>query len=263
MLGVLSDFEPEKHKVRNDKLGQLDRFILYKWQQVKQKIRKAYQEYEYHVIYHTISNFFTIELSSFYLNLMKDNLYCNLRESDMRRATQTTIFYLLKESLLMLAPIMSFTSEEAWEYLPDFPGKDISIHLQLFPEIDEAYLKGIDEKKWDQIVMLRDQVYKEIEDSRNNKKIGDSLEAEVHLEAGPESYSLVTENSELFKEILGVADVQITRSESQRITIRKSSGSKCPRCWNWFGNDGEIESESGLCKRCEGVMKEMNIESKP
>lgn len=263
MLGVLSDFLPEKHTVQNDELGQLDRFILFKWQQVKHKILKAYQDYEYHVIYHTISNFFTIELSSFYLNVMKDNLYCNLRNSNQRRATQTTIFNLLKESLLLLAPIMSFTSEEAWESLPKYPDQEASIHLHVFPEINEEYLKGIDEKKWDQIVMLRDQIFKEIEDARTRKKIGDSLEADVYLEAKPETYDLVTENRDLFKEILGVADVQISKSESQTISIRKSSGSKCPRCWNWYGNENDINSESHLCKRCEGVVKELNIEPKP
>lgn len=260
MLGVLSDFKPGEHSAEDDKLGQLDRFILHKWQQVKEKILKAYQNYEYHVIYHNISNFFTIELSSFYLNLMKDNLYCNLRNSVQRRATQTTIFKLLKESLLLMAPIMSFTSEEAWECLPEFSGQEASIHLHLFPETEEKYLQGIDDNKWEQITSLRNKIYKEIEASRNQKTIGESLEAEVTLDLDPEPYGLVADNLELFKEILGVAAVHITKSDKQKISIRKSKGSKCPRCWNWYDNVNTASQESQLCKRCERVVKEMNIE---
>jgi isoleucyl-tRNA synthetase len=191
---------------------------------------------------------------------MKDNLYCNLRNSVQRRATQTTIFKLLKESLLLLAPIMSFTSEEAWECLPEFPDQEASIHLHLFPETEEKYLQGIDDNKWEQINSLRDKIYKEIEDSRNQKTIGDSLEAEVTLDLDPEPYNLVADNLELFKEILGVAAVHITKSERQKISIQKSKGSKCPRCWNWYDSVNAASQESQLCKRCERVVKEMNIE---
>jgi isoleucyl-tRNA synthetase len=260
MLGVLSDFEPEKHGVQDDDFREIDRFILSKFQQVKKKILQAYQDYEYHVIYHTISNFFTIELSAFYLNLMKDNLYCNPAESIQRRATQTAIFKMLRESLILMAPIMSFTTEEAWEYLPEFPGKEASIHLLLFPEVEEKYLFMIDVPKWDQITLLREQIFKKIEEARNQKIIGDSLEAEITLELPEESSHLVSQNLDLFKEILVVSKVNAIRSDELKISVQKSKGRKCPRCWNWTDKKPGQKTHPELCSRCHRVIKEMDHE---
>ncbi|MCK4835560.1 MAG: isoleucine--tRNA ligase [Candidatus Aminicenantes bacterium] len=261
MLGVLSDFIPEKHYMGDEKLGEVDRYILFKLQRVKKKIIEAYKNYEYHIVFHTISNFFTIDLSSFYLNIMKDNLYCNARDSAERRAAQSTIFKILLESLILMAPIMSFTTEEAWEFLPAFKGKEVSIHLHEFPEIEEHYFKMVDEKKWDQLSGMRDDIFKKIEDARNRKTIGDTLEAEVTLELTAEMFSLVSDNLDLFKEILAVSKINIFQKDSQQIFIHKSKGKKCPRCWNWFGQEATSGTSNDLCFRCNQVVKELKIES--
>lgn len=261
MLGVLSDFDPETQAVDPGNLGEVDLYILNKLQQVKKKIIQSYKNHDYHIVFHTISNFFTIDLSAFYLNVKKDNLYCNGKDSEPRRAAQTTVFKLLQETLLLMAPIMSFTTEEAWEYLPRFREKEDSIHLHEFPEIEDSYMQMVDQKKWEKISRLREDIFKEIEDSRNRKTIGDTLEAQVDLELPDDTFSLVSDNPDLFKEILGVSKITVRKGDEENISIQKSMGIKCPRCWNWFDKPETTGTDGELCSRCSRVVRELQIES--
>ncbi len=268
MLGVLDDFSPQRDTLDEENLREVDRYVLSRLQQVKKRIYQAYKNYEYHIIYHAISNFFTIDLSAFYLHFTKDNLYCSASGSTLRKTTQAVIFKLLKETLLLLAPILAFTCEEAWEYLPHFEGKKDSVHLHLFPETEETYIQAVDETKWQQIQVLRDRILKEIEDARNQKVIGDSLEAQISMELsqeGENAYQLVKENLELFKEILVVADIQLNvaapgEENNEIIRVVKSEGNKCPRCWNRFKGDTSANQFPELCPRCSQVVKEMNLD---
>jgi len=253
MLGVLADFNPAENSVQDQELREVDLYILSRLQDVKKKVYQAYKDYEYHTIYHTIFNFFTTDLSAFYLHFMKDPLYCDKENSLKRRATQTTIFKLLRETLLLTAPILSFTSEEAWQHLPQFSGKQDSIHLHLFPEIEEKYIEQIDQLKWEQLIALKEKTFKYIEDARADKKIiGDTLEADIYLELPEEPYQLLMKNLKLFKETMGVANIHVTRSTQDKIEVKKIVGSKCPRCWNWFN-----ELQADLCPRCQEVIREM------
>lgn len=261
MLGVLADFDPAKDAVKDEGFGELDRFILDKLQQIKQRILQAYGDYDYHVIYHTISNFFTVDLSSFYLNLMKDNLYCNASTSAGRRAAQTVIFKLLKDTLLIMAPLLSFTSEEAWQHLPAFDGKEESIHLHLFPQVEEQYLGTVDRDRWEKILTVRDRILKEIEEARNEKIIADSLEAEVNLALADNDYDLVSQNIDLFKAICGVSKIEVKKAAAEKITVEKSQGQKCPRCWNWFYEDTSSHRFPELCPRCGRVTEEIGIDA--
>lgn len=262
MLGVLEGFDPKKDMVADEDLREVDLFILHKLQEIKQKVLQSYKDFEYHIIYHTISNFFTIELSSFYLHFIKDNLYCNTEDSPTRKAARTAIFKLLKDTLLIMAPILSFTAEEAWEHLPAFPGQEASVHLHLFPEVEEQYLKPekIDEEKWSNILALRDRILKEIEEARNLKVIGDSLEAEINLQLDDHFYDLVSGNIDLFKEICVVAKVNAAKSTEEKITVKKSQGSKCLRCWNWYEEDTSGNRFPEICPRCAQVVEEMNFD---
>jgi len=260
MFGVLNDFDPLKDTVEDDKLREVDLYILSKLQEVKTKIMQAYDDFEYHVIYHTISNFFTVDMSSFYLNFIKDNLYCNIPGAVSRKASQTVIFKLLKETLLIMAPILSFTSEEAWEFVPQFQGKEKSIHLHLFPEIEKHYLDAVDHNKWENILQLRDKILKEIEEARNAKVIGDSLEADIRLELPEDLYKLVKENQELYKEICVVSGIDVSSGSEEKIDVKKFTGNKCPRCWNWFKEEDSNDTFTELCPRCAQVAQEMKIE---
>ncbi len=260
MLGVLDDFEPNKHIVADEDLREVDRYILYKLQRVKQKVFKSYREYDYHIIFHTFSNFFINDLSSFYLNFIKDNLYCSGTDSKVRRASQSAIFKILTETLLMMAPILSFTTEEAWEHVPAFNGKLDSIHLHTFPKVEERYIAAIDESQWESILALRDTILKEIEEARNSKLIGDSLEAHVKLEISGDVYPVIKNNRDLLKEILVVSAIDVVQNDKESIVIEKTNGNKCPRCWNWFSEDTSSNKHPELCPRCGDVAMELNID---
>jgi isoleucyl-tRNA synthetase len=261
MLGILYDFNPEKDIVSDNDLSEVDLYILSRLQILKKKLFQAYKDFEYHIIYHIISNFFTIDLSSFYLNIMKDNLYCNGKNSKKRKATQYVIFKLLKETLLLMAPILSFTAEEAWEHLPLFKGKQSSVFLHLFPQVEDKYLNLIDDKKWLELLKLREMILKELENARDQKLIGDSLEAEVGLELTDNYFRLAIKNQTLLKELLVVSEITLKQSPEVRITIKKSSGVKCPRCWNWVKSNSNKKDITELCTRCSQVVKETSFDN--
>jgi isoleucyl-tRNA synthetase len=202
MLGVLADFSPAGEAAG---LDETDRYLLQRLQEVKVKVLQAYKDFEYHAVFHTLFNFFTNDLSSFYLHFQKDNLYCNRPGDPRRRASQHVVFTLLRETLLLMAPILSFTCEEAWGFLPDYPGKAPFIHLERFPQVDESLGRGVDSGRWETIMALRDRLLKEIEAARAQKRIGDSLEADIEVVISGAEEALLRENRELFKTILVVA----------------------------------------------------------
>lgn len=256
MLGVLEDFNPDIDKTEYSEFSELDQYILYKLEMLKKTILESYKNFEFHTIYHSISNFFVIELSSFYLSIIKDNIYCNSKSSKKRRAAQTIVFKLLSETALFLAPILSFTSEEVWAHIPDFKDKGDSIHLKNFPVIDKSDLKSGYEK-WETLIILRDNILKEIENARNEKIIGDSLEADVELLLSGEVYEKVITDSELLKNITVVSGLNISSGSSEKVIVKKFIGKKCPRCWNWFK---PLNDTTELCPRCSEVVKEMDVE---
>jgi isoleucyl-tRNA synthetase len=149
-----------------------------------------------------------------------------------------------------MAPILSFTCEEAWAFLPDHAGKAASIHLERFPEVDEELRHGVDSGRWERIMTLRDRLLKEIEAARAQKRIGDSLEAAVEVVASGDDEKFLRENSELFRTILVIAGLDVRGGEEETITVRKAGGRKCPRCWNWVTPD-PVHPE--LCPRCAAV----------
>ncbi len=250
MLGVLSDFLPQRDGVPFAGLSETDLYILQRLQETKARVLQAYRDFEYHTIFHAMFNFFTVDLSAFYLNLQKDNLYCNRPNDPQRRASQQAVFTLLHETLLLMAPILSFTCEEAWGYLPEYPGKASSIHLERFPVIDESYRRAVDGERWENIMAVRDRILKEIESARAARLIGDSLEAGIEITATAENEKLLRENSGLFRTILVAAALDVGAGKVEKITVRKASGRKCPRCWNWVEAAPAAGAHPELCPRC-------------
>jgi isoleucyl-tRNA synthetase len=264
MLGVLAGFSPQADSAACA-FSETDRYILQRLQEIKARVLQAYRDFEYHAIFHTLFNFFTVDLSAFYLNFQKDNLYCNRPDDPQRRASQQAVFTLLRETLLLMAPILSFTCEEAWGYLPAYPGQAPFIHLEQFPKIDERLRSGVDRERWDRIMAVRDRVLKEIETARAARLIGDSLEADVEIAANGEDEKLLRENGELFKTILVVAALSVRPGSEEKITVRKAQGRKCPRCWNWVAATPSSGLHPELCPRCAAavatLVKEQAIES--
>jgi isoleucyl-tRNA synthetase len=252
MLGVLDGFSP----AAAPSFSESDRYILQRLQEVKARVLQAYQDFEYHAIFHAMFNFFTVDLSAFYLNFQKDNLYCNRADAPERRASQQAVFILLRETLLLMAPILSFTCEEAWGFLPDYPGKEPFIHMERFPRVDEKLLHGVDGKRWERIMALRDRILKEIETARAGKRIGDSLEAAVEVTATEEDEALLRDDNELFRSILVIASLKVLPGRKEKITVSKAGGRKCPRCWNWVAETPADPVHAELCLRCAAAVKE-------
>jgi len=260
ILGNLFDFLPDKDIVSNEQMEPLDRWILEKCAQVTEKVLKAYDNYEYHVVFHSIYNFFTVDLSSFYLDVCKDRLYCSGKVSQIRKSAQTTLFYLLKNSLILMAPILPFTTEEAWIEMPDFQGKSESVHLELFPSFKKGRLEPELIADWEKLIIIRDEVLKALEVARENKEIGNSLEAKVLIRT-PSSYEELLKNYEpILASLFITSEVSIEPYEGEKlkVEINKAAGKKCFRCWNFSPYVGASAEYPNFCKRCEEVLKAIN-----
>jgi isoleucyl-tRNA synthetase len=257
ILGNLYDFSPDADAVEREEMEPLDRWALGKAAEIGQRILKAYDEYEYHIIFHAVYNFFTVELSALYLDILKDRLYCSAKNSRLRRSAQTALFVILKDSLALMAPLLPFTTEEAWEAMPNFKGKEESVHLELFPEYRGQWLEPGIAQEWEDLIGLRDKVLKELEKAREQKFIGNSLEAQVILKVPAAKSSLVQKYRDKLCELMIVSDVilEACPGEELGIAVAKAPGQKCQRCWNYSTSVGTSVSHPDFCKRCEAVVK--------
>jgi isoleucyl-tRNA synthetase len=258
LLGNLYDFAPDAETVPDDKLLVLDRWVLDRTAEVGRRILKAYEDYEYHVVFHSIYGFFTVDLSAFYLDVLKDRLYCSAKNSGPRKSAQTALFRVLRETLALLAPVLPFTTEEAWESLPSFRGKEESVHLRLFPKFDRSYLESGTRAEMDRLLGLRETVLKALETAREEKRIGNSLEAEVRLRVPTADRALVEKYRDELCSLFIVSSVVVepAPAEALGVTIDRAPGEKCRRCWNYSPYVGRSEAHPQLCARCEAVLEE-------
>jgi isoleucyl-tRNA synthetase len=181
LLSNLYDFDPEKDSTRLEDLEELDHWILHRTQNVLARCREAYDQYEFHVVYHTLNNFCSVDLSALYLDIVKDRLYCEGAASAKRRAAQTTLYRILETLVHLMAPILSFTAEEIWSYMPEKRRRPESVFLSQIPAADTAVVDRELGDKWDQVFRERGEVLKALEGARNAGIIGHSLDAEVML----------------------------------------------------------------------------------
>ncbi len=268
MLGVLGEkdpqtgatrmFDPARDSRPESDFSALDRYILQRFAEIKARVLRAYREFEYTAIYHALFNFFTVDLSALYLNVQKDNLYCNRREAPERRAVQTVVFRLLHETLRLLAPVLSFTAEEAWQHLPGFPGKEESVHVAFFPEAGETAADAAAMARWEKLLAWRERALKEIEEARSRKEIGDSLEARVEIRARGDDLALLQAESGTLRNLLVVSALEVGAGDDA-VQVRPAGGRKCPRCWNRF-DDPPAEPHPDLCPRCRRVVTEDHLD---
>jgi isoleucyl-tRNA synthetase len=167
--------------VTNENLEELDRWILHRTQNVLDRCRAAYDQYEFHVVYHTLNNFCSVDLSALYLDIAKDRLYCEGTKSARRRAAQTALYRILDTLVHLMAPILSFTAEEIWAYMPDKQRRAASVFLSHIEDVDESFLDDALAAKWERIFKERGEVLKALEAARNTGIIGHSLDAKVSL----------------------------------------------------------------------------------
>jgi len=252
LLGNLYDFNPDTDSLKPEELLWLDRWILERCRQVEKRVIQAYDDYEFHIVFHSLYNFFTVDLSAFYLDVIKDRMYCSGPKSTLRRSGQTAIMTVLQNTLRLMAPILPFTAEEAWEAMPSFQGKAESVHLCLFPEDDRPWLSEDFMKKVDKLLDLRELAQKEMERAREAKLIGNSLEACLVFRAPEGVFELLEEFRADLPTIFIVSAVQVEPATGQNLTIvvKRAEGQKCERCWNYSLSVGQSPKYPAVCQRC-------------
>jgi len=269
-LGNLYDFDPGKDALPFEKLEPLDQYMLRQTAAMADDVTRWYDEFAFHKIYQRVLNFCVVDLSAFYFDVLKDRLYIYAPNSPGRRAAQTAIWRILEALVRLLAPIMSFTSEEVWGYLPAVPGRAASVHVALFPKREEIFgsaqvaedPKQLDD--WTTLLGVREQVLKALEEARNAKQIGKSLEAQVKVSAADPVYSVLARYREQLRYAFIVSAVTLEQKApgngtgSVTVQVGKADGTKCSRCWNYSIHVGEDKDYPTVCERCSAVLKEID-----
>jgi isoleucyl-tRNA synthetase len=259
LLGNVSDFEPGRDAVAAANLLDLDRWILHRFEEVRARVVKAYLDYEFYPVLHDVLDFFTVDLSAFYLDVIKDRAYCSAKGSIERRSAQTAMFILLRDSLLLMAPILSFTADEAWAHVPAFPGKDDSVHLGEFPKAhDWLGTRGAGfVEDMERLMAVREKVLKELEKAREAKLIGNALEARVTLKAPAAEAGFLAARKDDLAALFIVSAVSVEKAagDDLAVEVAKAPGGKCERCWNFSTHVGTSPEFPTFCARCEKVVK--------
>jgi len=269
-LGNLTDFDPSRDVLANEQLDDLDRWMLERTADLVKKCREWYTVYEFHRVYHAIHDFCVVDLSSFYYDVLKDRLYTKAANNKSRRSGQTAVWKITAALVKMLAPILVFTSEEAWKFLPRAAGEPASVHIALLPE--EAELRtGIAPEKantWEVLAKVRGEVLKALEVARNEKKlINSGLEAKVLLTADLELKSKLKQYLPQLPGLFIVSQVELIsagsgefRSEvvpGLEVSVQRADGKKCDRCWNYSIHVGENSRYPTICERCSEAIAEI------
>ncbi|MFH0824010.1 MAG: isoleucine--tRNA ligase [Pseudomonadota bacterium] len=266
LLGNLSDFNPKEHMVPIESMHDLDRFALDRLNWIIARVEKAYESFDFHVVFHTLYNYCSVDLSSLYLDILKDRLYCERADGTLRRSAQTTLHHILSGLVRLMAPILVFTAEEVWSQFNENKDGEGGVHCESFPKpIESAELGEEDRKRWERILALRQVVAKALEEARAAKRIGSSLEAKVKLEVPDEIGEAVrnTPDSEGFF-IVSQLEVNTTGPTPEgaedmgisevKVAIERAEGTKCPRCWNWKTDVGSRDHHPDVCGRCADVL---------
>jgi isoleucyl-tRNA synthetase len=291
ILGNLSDFDPQRDIVPFEQMEDIDQYMLLLTSVVAEKIAHKssdgdagwYASFEFHKIYQLVSNFCIVDLSSFYFDVLKDRLYTSASKSRIRRSAQTAIWYIGEALTRLLAPIMSFTTEEVWSYLPKSADRPESIHLAVFPSDDEMVgRRGIARQalsrdvrdpdhpvadtfdirlEWEMLRSVREDVLKKLEEARNNKLIGTGLEARVSITASGAKYTALSRHVDQLRYLFIVSAVTVNEADNGtgnvHVEVKKADGAKCERCWNYSTHVGEDKTYPTVCERCSAVLKEL------
>jgi len=261
LLGNLYDFHPEKDRVPYRDLHEMDQWALHQLQKLIARIREAYERFEFHVVYHSVQNFCAVEMSALYFDILKDRLYTFPSSSPGRKSAQTALHEILKALACLMAPILSFTSEEVWRYLPQGLERSESVHLSSFPEVQGEYLDEALNERWDRIWEIRALVTKALEEARTKKVIGLSLDAQVHLYLPEKVFSFLECYEKDLRAIFIVSSVTLHRANGTedekevRVEILRAEGKKCERCWNYEVSVGQHPEHQTICGRCVEAIK--------
>ncbi len=272
LLGNLNGFNPATDKVEERELLPLDRYMLARTRELTEKVRDWYAAFEFHRVYHAVNEFAIVDLSSFYLDVLKDRMYTFAPTSQARRSAQTVLWQITEALVRLVAPILSFTADEVWEYLPAVEGREKSVHLALFPKPEEVFSEEPTElvEEWKLLFKVREEALQHLELSRQAKTIGKSLEADLEIKASGRWLDCLRLHASDLKEILNVSLVTVLDGSgdegpgpevdfSLSTRVLPASGSKCARCWNFMPEVSSYGVWENVCTRCQTALHEMGI----
>lgn len=265
LLGNLSDFNPQTDALKYEELREVDQFMMIKLNNLIKNVTESYDKFEFSTIYHNINNFCTLDLSAFYLDFSKDVLYIEATENKERRAIQTVLYESLLSLTKLVAPILPHTADEVWEHIASVAEE--SVQLTDFPEFVEHQNSQELVDKWNKFMLLRDDVLKALEEARNQKVIGKSLQASITLYVNEDTNTLLDSIQENLKQLFIVSGFEVAgeyaaapehaiKLEHAAIVVSKADGETCERCWTVTQDVGEDKEHPTLCVRCASVVKE-------
>lgn len=271
ILGNLADFHWEIHQVPYEEMSELDRWALLRLHKLIQRVLKAYGEYEFHTVYHSIHNFCAVDMSALYLDICKDRLYVLAAGDPSRRAAQTVLYETINALVRLLTPILAFTTEEIWQYIPKPADAPVSVQLTSMPEVKQEYLDEELENKWNKLLAVRGEVAKALEEARKAKQIGNSLEAEVDLFLSKDWSDFLLPLQKDLPTVFIVSAVNIhgqdeavpegtfisEELEGLKVKVVPSTSGKCERCWNYSDTVGTVSEHPTICSRCAEVLKQI------
>jgi isoleucyl-tRNA synthetase len=274
VLSNLYDFDPERNAVPFEQMQAVDQYILRQTCALAADVVRWYDEFAFHRIYQRVNHFCVVELSAFYVDIVKDRLYTFAPNSTGRRAAQTALWRIGEAMVRLLAPIMSFTCDEVWQYLPKVESRSESVHLARFPQsadiLGSSEIPAADQQQqadWTTLRIVRDQVLKALEEARNQKQIGKSVEAQVRVTASDPLYSVLERYKDDLRYLFIVSEVTLERGASGNgtggltVEVSNAAGQKCERCWNYSTRVGEDPEHPTLCERCAPVVKQLEADA--
>lgn len=265
ILGNTNDFNYETDKVEFKDMLELDLWALMHMQLLKKEVSAAYESYDFHVLYHAIHNFCSVEMSSYYLDILKDRLYAYKADSFERRSAQTAMYEIMLDLVVMIAPVLSFTMEEVWQFMKKPASMPESVFMMPWPECKEEYIDEALESKWDNFIEIRSEITRVLEGARRAKTIGHSLDAKVELHATGEALAilrsvegdlatlLIVSQAKLVEGLAG--GVEATGREDLKVTVQAAEGEKCERCWIYSDTVGKDAEHPTVCARCAAALK--------
>ena len=272
-LGNVADFDPSRDALPNNQLEEIDAWMLDRTAELVKKCREWYANYEFHRVYHAIHDYCVVDLSAFYFDVLKDRLYTKAPKNKSRRSAQTAVWKISDALVRLAAPVLVFTAEEIWKYLPKTTGRPESVHIAVFPDAAEVAcgIAAKEAEKWERLAQVRSAVLVALEQARAAKSIGGGLEAMVRLHANskaPGLQELLKEKGSLLPALFIVSQVAVDSADGHglipsetlpglAVKIERAGGKKCERCWNYSTHVGENARYPTVCERCSEALAEI------
>jgi len=262
LVNNLGDFDPAQDRVADTEMDEIDRWILAELEELLAAVLKAYEHYDFHIVYQSLYKFCTVELSAVYFDILKDRLYTFAPKSLGRRSAQTALYLILSHLTRLMAPILAFTADEIWEKFPGGRGageSSPSVHMAEFPTPHEAFQNPELLARWRQLMDLRSSVLKALEVKRTEKEIGSGLEAKVILSCGGELYDFLHPYVDQLPTVFIVSQVEVQPSQPEELSVEvvRADGQKCERCWNYSTFVGHSDRYPTACHRCLPTLLEL------